>query len=87
MTSDQCKSSFYEEFCSGIEIIKKQSNDEFHNKLYFSNVISLMEKYLYNLFIHEISSNREAIVELETQKLSAHFLSCTVVLVPEIGAA
>ena len=67
MTSDQCKSSFYEEFCSGIEIIEKQSSDEFHNKLYFSNVISLMEKYLYDLFIHEISSNREAIVRLGTQ--------------------
>ena len=67
MTSNQCKSSFYEEFCSGIEIIENQNNDEFHNKLYFSNVISLMEKYLYDLFIHEISSNRKAIVRLGTQ--------------------
>ena len=67
MTSDQYKSSFYEEFCSGIKTIESQSNDEFHNRLYYSNVISLMEKYLYDLFIHEITSNREAIVRLGTQ--------------------
>ena len=67
MISDHCKSIFYEEFCSGIEVIESQCNDEFHNKLCFSNVISLMEKYLYDLFIHEISSNREAIVRLGTQ--------------------
>ncbi|MCY4328960.1 MAG: hypothetical protein OXC48_02570 [Endozoicomonadaceae bacterium] len=67
MTSEQCKGSFCEAFCSGIKLIESQTNDEFNNKLYYANVISLMEKYLSDIFIHEISSSREAIVRLSTQ--------------------
>ena len=68
MNSDQHNHSrFFAEFQSGIEKIKTQSNDDFHNRLYYSNVISLMEKYLYDLFIFEISSNRSTLVKLATQ--------------------
>ena len=67
MSSEQCKHEFYAAFSSGIEMIKNQSRDEFHNRLYYANLISLMEKYLYDLFIYEISSNREAIVKLGLQ--------------------
>ncbi|MDM8541956.1 hypothetical protein QUF90_12785 [Desulfococcaceae bacterium HSG9] len=73
MNSNQTNHSrFYDEYHSGIRIITAQNNDEFHNKLYFSNIISLMEKYLYDLFIYEISSDRNALVILGTQnKFSA----------------
>jgi len=74
MNSNQTNHSrFYDEYQSGIRIITAQNNnDEFHNKLYYSNVISLMEKYLYDLFIYEISSDRNALVTLGTQnKFSA----------------
>ncbi len=70
MNSNQTDHSrFYDEYQSGIRIITVQTNnDEFHNKLYYSNVISLMEKYLYDLFIYKISSDRNALVILGTQK-------------------
>jgi len=47
MNSKQSKNStFYNEFQSGInKIISQTKNDEFHNKLYYSNVISLMVGY------------------------------------------
>jgi len=68
MTSSQyTPSSFFEEYKSGIDCISSQNRDDFHNKLYFSNVISLMEKYLYDLFIYEISNDRVALVKLGTQ--------------------
>lgn len=41
------------------------STDEFHRQLYFSNVISLMEKYLYDLFMHEITT-KENVFKLMT---------------------
>ena len=64
---DHIPSRFLVEYHSGIKTIESQSKDEFHNKLYFSNVISLMEKYLYDLFVDEISTNRTALVKLGTQ--------------------
>ena len=68
MTSDQyAPSNFFVEYQSGIDIIVNQSGDDFHNKLYFSNVVSLMEKYLYDLFVHEISNDRTALVKLGSQ--------------------
>ncbi|MBF0451806.1 MAG: hypothetical protein HQK75_13970 [Candidatus Magnetomorum sp.] len=70
MNSNQSNNSkFYDEFQSGInKIISQTNNDAFHNKLYYSNVISLMEKYLYDLFISKISSDRNALVTLGTLK-------------------
>ncbi len=69
MTSNQyTPSGFYEEYKAGINIVSQQGRDKFHNKLYYSNVVSLMEKYLYDLFIHEISTDRAALVELGSQK-------------------
>ncbi len=57
-------SKFYQNYQIGINNIKSQNKDFFHNKLYFSHVISLLEKYLHDLFIHEISSNRNALIKL-----------------------
>ncbi len=70
MNSNQTDHSrFYDEYQSGMRKITLQTNnDEFHNQLYYSNVISLMEKYLYDLFIYKISSDRNALVTLGTQK-------------------
>tara|TARA_R110002167_G_scaffold2284_3_gene11691 strand:- start:981 stop:1511 length:531 start_codon:yes stop_codon:yes gene_type:complete len=68
MTSNQyTPSQFFMEFQGGIDRIKSQTNDDFHNKLYFSNVVSLMEKYLYDLFVHEIATDRTALVKLGSQ--------------------
>ncbi|CAN2040781.1 RiboL-PSP-HEPN domain-containing protein [Candidatus Magnetomoraceae bacterium gMMP-15] len=69
MNSNQTDhSEFYNEFQNGIrKIISQTNNDKFHNKLYYSNVISLMEKYLYDLFIYKIKSDRNALVTLGTQ--------------------
>ncbi|MBY7704053.1 hypothetical protein [Vibrio harveyi] len=65
MTSNP--SEFSTSFHEGIAIIQQASlnTDEFHRKLYFSNVISLMEKYLSDLFLHEIITN-EATFNLMT---------------------
>ncbi|MFA0492025.1 hypothetical protein BCT41_15120 [Vibrio splendidus] len=51
-------SQFMNELQTGIVVIQTNSLncDQFHSQLYFSNVISLMEKYLYDLFIHEITT-------------------------------
>jgi hypothetical protein len=60
-------SRFLAEYQTGIEKIIGQHKDEFHNKLYFSNVISLMEKYLYDVFVYEISTNRTSLIKLASQ--------------------
>lgn len=67
ISSGYLPSCFFVEFESGINCIRGQNGDNFHNKLYFSNVVSLMEKYLYDLFIHEISTDRVAMVKLGSQ--------------------
>jgi hypothetical protein len=68
MTSNQhAPSQFFVEFKIGIDCVVLQNKDDFHNKLYFSNIVSLMEKYLYDLFIHEISTDRTALVKLGSQ--------------------
>ncbi|MGR6838001.1 hypothetical protein ACU5DF_02415 [Aliivibrio wodanis] len=66
---------FLTTFNDGITHIKAQEKDDFHNQLYFSNVISLMEQYLSNLFIFEITTYRDSL-----QKLANHdkFRSATV---------
>ncbi|MGI2125324.1 HEPN domain-containing protein [Shewanella oncorhynchi] len=65
MTSNQYEpSEFLIEYRDGINKIGRQTKDDFHNKLYFSNVVSLMEKYLYDLFVHEITTDRSALVKL-----------------------
>jgi len=66
-SSPYTPSRFYAEFESGIEQIKNQGKDAFHNKLYFSNIVSLMEKYLYDLFVFEITTDRSALVKLGHQ--------------------
>ena len=68
MTSSQhTPSSFFEEYKTGIDCINSQNRDDFHNKLYFSNTVSLMEKYLYDLFVYEITNDRVALVKLGSQ--------------------
>ena len=57
-------SDFLIEYRDGISQITSQTGDQFHNKLYFSNVVSLMEKYLYDLFVHEITTDRSALIKL-----------------------
>jgi hypothetical protein len=73
MTSEpQSHSGFYQQYVVGVDNITAQNKDSFHNQLYFANMISLMEKYLSDLFIHEISTNQTALVKLASHK---HFKS------------
>ena len=59
-------SSFYVQFKAGIDEISNADTDEFHYALYLSHAISLMEKYLQDVFIHEISNDRSKLVKLAT---------------------
>lgn len=65
----------FETFSKGINRVRNLSGDEFHNALYFSNVISLMEQYLSSLFLDEIQSSPQALNRLANQK---KFRSATV---------
>ncbi|WP_017223508.1 hypothetical protein [Moritella dasanensis] len=67
MNSEPSPALFISTFNAGITQVKEQNKDDFHNKLYFSNIISLMEQYLSNLFIFEIANNH-----LSLQKLASH---------------
>ena len=75
MSSETSPEIFMSVFDEGISQVKDQNKDSFHNQLYFSNVISLMEQYLSSLFIFEIESNPSSL-----QKLACHdkFKSATV---------
>ncbi len=58
MTTDsQRKSEFYRSFKDSIDKLGSYANDPLLNRLFFSHVISVMEKYLSDLFIHEISED------------------------------
>ncbi|CAK1711401.1 RiboL-PSP-HEPN domain-containing protein [Vibrio crassostreae] len=63
MTSSQTSetSTFSADFHEGIVRIQQAASnaDSFHRKLYYSNVVSLMEKYLSDLFLYEITENDE----------------------------
>ena len=65
-TEEYIPSTFYNEFKINLEYISNQQGDELHRGLYFSNIISLMEKYLLDLFISEISNDRNKVVKLAT---------------------
>jgi hypothetical protein len=67
MSSETSPEIFISVFDEGIRQVKVQNKDSFHNQLYFSNVISLMEQYLSGLFIFEIKSSR-----ISLQKLVSH---------------
>ncbi|HCE4571542.1 TPA: hypothetical protein NJ576_000647 [Vibrio parahaemolyticus] len=75
MSSDTAFDVYLNTFTEGLTQIRAQSRDSFHNQLYFSNVISLMEQYLSNLFIFEITNSPESL-----RKLASHdkFRSATV---------
>jgi hypothetical protein len=55
--SHQNKSPFYRSFKSDIDALLRVQNDPLLNRLVFSHAITVMEKYLYDVFIHEISSD------------------------------
>ena len=79
--STNTQSSFYRDFKIGLDYLKEQEGDELHRCLYFSNVISLMEKYLLDLFIYEISTDRNKIVKLATHpKFKAQSIKLTYAL-------
>ena len=65
-TESYLTSEVYERFKAGIEQIATRPNGSFENQLYFSNVFSLLEQYLYRLFMGEISSNGHAMTRLST---------------------
>ncbi|MGF1685017.1 hypothetical protein [Photobacterium minamisatsumaniensis] len=67
MSSEEQANIYLAAFIGGIAQIKAQGRDSFHNQLYFSNVISLMEQYLSNLFIFEITDSHQSL-----QKLASH---------------
>ena len=80
MTTDiQGRSGFYNSFESELNALKTYQNDPLINRLLFSHTISIMEKYLSDLFIHEISFNDVKLKRLanqnkfKEQKLSVAF--------------
>lgn len=60
-----------ERFKEGIKQIESRKWDNFHNQLYFSKVISLMEHYLSSLFVFEISNNEAALKKLANTNFSS----------------
>lgn len=65
MTFSYQPSQFLITFQIGIEQVREQPHyDDFHQKLYFSHTISLMEKYLSDVFVYEISNNRDRLIRL-----------------------
>lgn len=53
----------------------EQDSDEYHYGLYYANTISLMEKYLQDVFLHEIKSCRKKLLKLASKtKLSQQTL-------------
>ncbi|MBF4317149.1 hypothetical protein EAY30_19760, partial [Vibrio anguillarum] len=77
MSSEQRANEFLRVFNDGIANIRAQRRDSFHNQLYFSNVISLMEQFLSHLFIFEITNCHQSL-----QKLANHdkFRAATVTI-------
>lgn len=77
MSSEPTPQLFLSVFNQGITQVKEQEKELFHNQLYFSNVISLMEQYLSNLFIFEIENDSTSL-----QRLANHdkFRSATVTI-------
>lgn len=57
-------SQFYQRFSQDSLKIKLDDIDDFHCQLYFSYIITLMEKYLSDVFIYEISQHREYLIRL-----------------------
>lgn len=57
-------SQFYQHFHQESLKIKLDDIDDFHCQLYFSYIITLMEKYLADVFIYEISQHREHLIRL-----------------------
>ncbi len=60
-------SRFYLDFREGVEQINAYSSDIFLNKLFFSQLISLMEKYLSDVFIYEISHDETLLKKLANE--------------------
>lgn len=63
-TSSYQPSSFFQQFKTDIETLDTSLQDPLHNKLYFAHCITLMEKYLSDLFIHEVTTNRESLIKV-----------------------
>lgn len=61
-TNTYTKSSFFEEFQAGLSKISTSlgNADQFHLNLYYSSMISMMEKYLFDVFVAEIEGNDDA---------------------------
>ncbi len=68
MTTDiQGRSSFYHSFESDLNALKTYDSDSLINRLLFSHTVSIMEKYLCNVFIHEISTDNVKLKQLANQ--------------------
>lgn len=59
---------FFDTFLAEIQATKQnitlQTNSDFHYPLYFSHIFTLMEQYLNEVFIHEISTERNRLIKL-----------------------
>jgi len=68
MTIDtQGRSDFYNSSESDLNALTNFKNNPLINRLLFAHAISIMEKYLYDLFIHEISTDNEKLKRLANQ--------------------
>lgn len=78
-TSTQGRSQFYHSFRTDIDALAGIEGSPLLNRMAFSQAITVMEKYLYDVFLSEISSNDRKLQRLanenrfKEQKLSVAF--------------
>lgn len=61
-TNIYTKSACFEEFQAGLSKIAASvgNADQFHLNLYYSSMVTMMEKYLFDVFVAEIEGNEDA---------------------------
>jgi len=61
-TNIYTKSSYYEQFQAGLSKISESLDkaDSFHLNLYYSSIVAMVEKYLFDVYVNEIEGDEEA---------------------------
>lgn len=67
-SSNYGESTYYQDFKAGLDKIALQVEhaDDFHLALYYASLVSMMEKYLFDVFITEIESDQSAFLRMCT---------------------
>lgn len=61
-TNVYTKSPYYEQFQAGLSKISESLDkaDSFHLNLYYSSIVAMVEKYLFDVYVNEIEGDEEA---------------------------